>query len=167
MSRLTRPSLLRLVGRIRTARQALERAEAEVEALLGEGLVEEMAEGAPDATRHLREAVGVFLDRAPPSEQTAPVAGALREAVLAVATRSLERSIASRKRPSTAARVLAVLLEEPGREFNAASVARRAGCTEAVARTTLNRLVAQGHGRRSKDGSFRAERPTRRRGGTR
>jgi hypothetical protein len=47
--------------------------------------------------------------------------------------------------PSAGAQALAMLLEDPSRTFEAAEVADRIGCSAAVARTTLNRLVQSGH----------------------
>ena len=51
-----------------------------------------------------------------------------------------------------------MLLEEPSRTFEAAEVAQRIGCSAAVARTTLNRLVQSGHATRAAAGRFRARR---------
>jgi hypothetical protein len=58
--------------------------------------------------------------------------------------------------PSLAARVLALLLEAPGSEHDAATVAAQLGCTAPIARTTLHRLVRDGHARRTAPGRFRA-----------
>lgn len=59
-------------------------------------------------------------------------------------------------RPSIAAQALAVLLEDPAREFDAAEVAKRLDCSVPIARTTLNRLVRSGHASRPSAGRFRA-----------
>jgi hypothetical protein len=58
--------------------------------------------------------------------------------------------------PSIGARALALLLEAPGKEFSAAELAPQLGCSVAVARTTLHRLVDGGHARRTAAGRFRA-----------
>lgn len=60
--------------------------------------------------------------------------------------------------PSAGAQALAMLLEDPSRTFDAAEVAARIGCSAAVARTTLNRLVQSGHAARAAAGRFRARR---------
>lgn len=60
--------------------------------------------------------------------------------------------------PSAGAQALAMLLEDPARTFDAAEVAERVGCSVAVARTTLNRLVQSGHAARAAAGRFRAKR---------
>jgi hypothetical protein len=163
MRRSLRRSLLKVAGRIRAARRELEKAEEEVEALLSDAPAEPVSISAAEVSRRVADTVGAFLEGKPARRERGEegvlesvATGALRDAVLAVATQSVARSIATRRRPSTTARVLAVLMEEPEREFDAASVARRSRCSEAVARTILHRLVAQGHARRSKDGSFRA-----------
>lgn len=67
----------------------------------------------------------------------------------------IDRTGAERQ-PSTAARTLALLLEERERSFDAREVAEHLGCSEPVARTTLNRLVQSGHARRDEPGRFRA-----------
>lgn len=69
----------------------------------------------------------------------------------------LARTRAKKRLPSVAARALAVLLEESGREVDAKSVAEQIGCTRAVARTTLHRLVTAGHAERTTLGRFRAK----------
>ena len=156
--------MLSVAKRIRAAREELAKAEEEIEALLSDPSDEPMPISVGEVSANVANVVGVLLEakkRTPSRGGTEGAvesvgAGALREAVLAVAIQSVARSIATRKRPSTTARVLAVLIEEPTRDFNAASVARRSRCSEAVARTILNRLVAQGNVRRSQDGSFRA-----------
>jgi hypothetical protein len=58
--------------------------------------------------------------------------------------------------PSAGAQALAMLLEEPGRAFDAAEIAERLRCSVPVARTTLNRLVRSGHAARLAAGRFRA-----------
>jgi hypothetical protein len=60
--------------------------------------------------------------------------------------------------PSAGAQALALLLEDPSRTFQAAEVAERIGCSAAVARTTLNRLVQSGHASRAAAGKFGARR---------
>lgn len=62
----------------------------------------------------------------------------------------------ARRAPSAAAQALAVLLEEPGRAFDAAEIAGRLGCSVPIARTTLHRLVRSGHAKRPRPGRFRA-----------
>jgi hypothetical protein len=59
--------------------------------------------------------------------------------------------------PSAGARALAMLLEAPDREFDAAEVASRLEVSVPAARTTLNRLVKSGHARRRGVGRFGAK----------
>ncbi|HYI01671.1 hypothetical protein [Hyalangium sp.] len=59
--------------------------------------------------------------------------------------------------PSIGARALAVLLESPESTFDAAEMGARLGCSQAVARTTLHRLVRSGHAARQETGRFRAK----------
>ncbi len=58
--------------------------------------------------------------------------------------------------PSIGAQALAVLLEAPGRAFDASEIAARVGCSVPIARTTLHRLVRSGHAMRPAAGRFRA-----------
>jgi hypothetical protein len=155
--------LLQIASRIRKAREELSKAEDELERLLEDSAGEpavfdvsklsgEVAETVADLTSR-----GVVPPRVLRGEGAAEWAGVpvLRTALVAATAQTLARS-ASRKRPSTAARILAILMEEPAREFKASQVARRSGCSEGVARTTLNRLVVQGHASRTGSGLFRA-----------
>lgn len=155
--------LLRIASRIRKAKDELSRAEEELERLLEDSpeppavldvstLAGEVAEAVVGLTRRSGVPPRVLL-----GEGAAEWAGvpALRSALVTATAQTLARS-AARRQPSTAARVLAVLMEEPAREFKASQVARRCGCSEGVARTTLNRLVFQGHASRTRAGLFRA-----------
>ena len=78
-------------------------------------------------------------------------------AVIFASRMLLARARAEKRSPSVAARALAVLLEETGRDVDAKSVAERIGCTRAVARTILHRLVIAGHAERTTPGRFRAK----------
>jgi hypothetical protein len=59
--------------------------------------------------------------------------------------------------PSTGARALAILLENPTQAFEAKEIAKRLACSVPIARTTLNRLVRSGHATRPAAGRFRAK----------
>jgi hypothetical protein len=117
-----------------SAARSLERAAGAVRALAEEG-------------RHRGDAPAILL------EGTAPLMSLLGSRV--VLSRAGRRAPAP---PSAGAQALAMLLEEPSRTFEAAEVAERIGCTAAVARTTLNRLVQSGHAARAAAGRFHARR---------
>ncbi len=156
-----RRMLLQIASRIRKAKEELSKAEEELERLLEDSAEAPSALDVSKLSGGIAEAVAALASRRviPPrvlrGEGAAEWAGvpALRAALAAATAQTLARS-ASHKRPSTAARVLAILMEEPAREFKASQVARRSGCSEGVARTTLNRLVVQGHASRTRAGLF-------------
>lgn len=107
-------------------------------------------------------AIRVLLERAKPGH---PLGGDLRS--ILEGTSPLMSMLGSRlvlagsaqraaRPPSAGAQALAVLLQEPEREFQADEIAERVGCSVPIARTTLNRLVRSGHAARSAPGRFRA-----------
>lgn len=117
-----------------SAARSLERAAGAVRALADEG-------------RHPGDLPAILL------EGTSPLMSLLGSRV--VLSRAGRRAPTP---PSAGAQALAMLLEDPSRTFEAAEVAERIGCSAAVARTTLNRLVQSGHAVRAATGRFRARR---------
>ncbi len=159
MSTSGRQAILAAAARLRRARAELEKAQADLDAALARWPAQVSA---ADASKEVAEALSAILGGAgirPPSGEgahEAAVGQIFGNAIMLAAARSATRSLARRKRPSTAARALAVLLEEPARDLGAEDVARRCGCSQAVARATLHRLVKQGLARRTDTGLFRA-----------
>jgi hypothetical protein len=160
MKRTKRQRIVAITARIRKARTELSQAEEELEALLAE---EDQPDPGPDFTRIAAQVAGAMSSAAAAGKMPTregllewAQSPAIRQAISAIGFEHATKLRGPKQKPSIAARVLAVLLEEPTREFNAATVARRAGCSEAVARTNLNRLATEGQALRIRPGVFRA-----------
>ena len=162
----TRPALGRLVhvsNRIQQVTREIENLVPEVKAALGEanqhGYVLASAlkslERAAVAVRALVE-----RQRPRPSEfdirailgGTSPLMSLFGSRVVLARTGRKRAST-----PSTGARALAILLENPTQAFEAKEIAKRLACSVPIARTTLNRLVRSGHATRPTAGRFRAK----------
>ncbi len=159
----------RSVSQIEKARHDLETAIIELKRAVDDG-----AAGPPFFLRHTLSEAARSLERTakalrhivnamPPNKtERAHVHAALSTdivgaAVIFASRMLLARTQAEKRLPSVTARALAVLLEEGGRDVDAKSVAEQIGCTRAVARTTLHRLVTAGHAERTTPGRFRAK----------
>ncbi len=159
----------RSLSQIEKARHDLETAVVELKRAVDDG-----ATAPPPLTRHTLSDAARSLERTakalrqlsnavPPSKtaldhlQAALATDFGGAAVVFASGMLLARTRAKKRSPSVAARALAVLLEESGREVDAKSVAEQIGCTRAVARTTLHRLVTAGHAERTTPGRFRAK----------
>ncbi len=157
------------LSRIEKARHELEAAVAALERAIEKGpagtapLLRHALSAAVRSLERTTTALRRVLDALPPDEiaqahaRVALTAGLSEAASLLASRMMLARAWAKERPPSIAARVLAALLEEPDRDLDAGSVAERIGCTPAVARTTLHRLVASAHAERTAPGRFRAK----------
>ena len=159
-----RKKLLSVVARIRKASDELLAAEEELEEILHQTggptpPVDPGAMAAAMADAMMASLLASWPGGEPSRKQhelaTWSRLPALRKSMVAAGAEVLKRE-ATARRPSTTGKVLAVLLEEPARKFTAAMVAARAGCTEAVARTMLSRLVDQRRAIRADAGLFQA-----------
>src|SRR5512132_2424438 len=128
MAKDARQAVLKAAAQVRRAMAELEKARAELDEALAGWRWPASAEG---VSKEVAEAFGAVLGSArgrPPSGEGAHEAAAAQvfgNAIVLAAARSATRSLVRRKRPSTAARVLAVLIEERGRDLGTEEVARR------------------------------------------
>ncbi len=150
-----------LLVRLQRLTHEIENLVPELKAAVGDGYDSRLLEPAARSLQRAAAAAKAVVDSANPGrlpdeiravlEGTSPLVSFLGSRLVLTGTgRNMPRT------PSIGARALAVLLENPGRAFDAAEVAQRLGCSVPIARTTLHRLVRSRHATRPSAGRFRA-----------
>jgi hypothetical protein len=150
-----------LVVRLQRLTREIEELVLEIETALADGYDSNLLSPGVRSFERAAAAMKALVGRANPRQLTDEIRGVLEgtsplysllrsRLVLAGAGRGTSRT------PSVGAQALAILLEQPGRTFDASEIAERLGCSVPIARTTLNRLVRSGHATRPVAGRFRA-----------